>query len=142
MTEALIALSAGTIIVGAGAVALKSTGSLIGQARDKAVLRQNTNNGMRLLRSEVERSLHLIVNTSSEQIPGGNDFDLNAAKYKDLISHCETVAPGKTFMTAFGIKMASTELEEPVLYGYGVSPQSGAYSLIRCGAPMDKKKIY
>ena len=50
MTEALIALTAGTVIVGAGAVALRSTGSLIGQAKDKAVLRQNTNNGMRLLR--------------------------------------------------------------------------------------------
>ena len=48
MTEALIALTAGTVIVGAGAVALRSTGSLIGQAKDKAVLRQNTNNGMKI----------------------------------------------------------------------------------------------
>ncbi|MDA7434597.1 VWA domain-containing protein [Synechococcus sp. AH-601-L23] len=142
MTEVLIALTAGTVIVGAGAVALRSTGSLIGQAKDKAVLRQNTNNGMRLLRSEVERSLHLIVNTTSEKAPSGTDFDINASKYSDLISHCKSVAPGKTFMTTFGIKMASTELEEPVLYGYGVNPQSGAYSLIRCGAPMDKTGKY
>mgnify|MGYP001296299510 CR=1 FL=1 len=85
---------------------------------------------------------HLIANTTSEKAPSGTDFDINASKYSDLISHYKSVAPGKTFMTAFGIKMASTELEEPVLYGYGVNPQSGAYSLVRCGAPMDKTGKY
>ena len=143
MTEALIALATGTIIVGAGAVALRSTGSLISQAKDKAVLRQNTNNGMRLLRSEVERSLHLIVNTESEQIPNDTDFNLNAAKYSSLISHCEAESPVGIFMPAFGIKMAETELVEPVIYGYGVrSLKSSTYSLIRCGAPMDKSGSY
>lgn len=142
LTEALVALTAGTVIVGTGAMALRATGSLIDQSSDKAVLRQNTTNGMRLVRSEVERSLHLIVNTESDKIPQDKAFDLGATRYKNLISHCEIQAPGKSFLPIFGIKMASTELLEPVIYGYGVSPRSGAYSLMRCGAPMDKVGAY
>lgn len=142
LTEALVALSAGTVIVGTGAMALKATGSLIDQSSSKAVLRQNTTNGMRLVRSEVERSLHLIVNADSQIIPQDKDFSLGSSRYSNLISHCEAQAPGGAFLPIFGVKMASTELIEPVIYGYGISPRSGAYSLMRCGAPMDKIGAY
>jgi hypothetical protein len=38
--------------------------------------------------------------------------------------------------------MASTELIEPVLYGFSVNPMSNGYSLMRCGAPMDDNGAY
>ena len=56
LTETLVALSAGTIIIGASAVALRSTETIIDSSKNKANLRQNTTNGTRLLRSEVERA--------------------------------------------------------------------------------------
>ena len=62
LIETLVALSAGSLIITGGALALRTTGSLINQSADKTILRQNTTNGMRLLRSEVERSLHIIIN--------------------------------------------------------------------------------
>lgn len=142
LTEAMIALTAGTVIIGTSAIALRSTGSLIDQSSSKTVLRQNTTNGMRLLRSEVERSLHLIINTGSDKIPDNPAFDLNSPRYKNIVEHCKAHIPGEVFLPIFGIKMASTELVEPVLYGYGISPNSNTYSLMRCGAPMNKIGAY
>ena len=142
MTEMLVAVSAGVLIMGAGSMALRSTGGLISDSKQRAVLRQNTNNGMRLLRSEVERSLHLIVNSNAQSTPEGDAFHLGSKRYEDLLSHCRQNAPQSLFVPAFGIKMASTELIEPVLYGFSVSPMSSGYSLMRCGAPMDDNGAY
>jgi hypothetical protein len=63
-TEAIVSLAAGVLVIGAGAMALRSTDVLINRAEGKASLRQNTTNGLRLLRSEVERSMHVMVNGS------------------------------------------------------------------------------
>ena len=142
MTEMLVAVSAGVLIMGAGSIALRSTGGLISASKQRAVLRQNTNNGMRLLRSEVERSLHLIVNSNAQSTPDGDAFKLSSKRYEDLLNHCRENAPQSLFVPAFGIKMASTELIEPVLYGFSVSPMSSGYSLMRCGAPMDDNGAY
>ena len=145
MTEMLVAISAGVMVVGAGGVALRTTGGLINASTQRAVLRQNTNNGMRLLRSEVERSLHLIVNTDAETTPESDDFDLGARKYQDLLSHCRSQAQQQgmqIFLPLVGIKMAPTELVEPVLYGYSLSNKSNGYILSRCGAPLDKTGAY
>lgn len=142
MTEMLVAVSAGVLLLGASGIALRSTGGLISDSKQRAVLRQNTNNGMRLLRSEIERSLHLIVNSNSSTTPTGEAFQLGSQRYSDLVGHCRAKAPQEIFLPAFGIKMASTELKEPVLYGFSVSPMSNGYSLMRCGAPMDDTGAY
>jgi len=142
MTEMLVAVSAGVLIMGAGSMALRATGGLISDSKQRAVLRQNTNNGMRLLRSEVERSLHLIVNSNAQSTPDGDAFNLGSTRYKDLLDQCRQDAPLSLFVPAFGIKMASTELIEPVLYGFSVNPMSNGYSLMRCGAPMDDNGAY
>ncbi len=145
MTEMLVAISAGVMVVGAGGIALRTTGGLINASTQRAVLRQNTNNGMRLLRSEVERSLHLIVNTDAENTPERDDFDLGSKKYKDLLTHCRTQAQQQgmqIFLPLVGIKMAPTELVEPVLYGYSLSNKSNGYIMSRCGAPLDKTGAY
>ena len=46
------------------------------------------------------------------------------------------------FLPLVGIKMAPTELVEPVLYGYSLSNKSNGYILSRCGAPLDKTGAY
>ena len=55
MSELVIAAGVGTLLVMASGVALQTTGSLIKQTEEKATLRQNSINGLRLMRSEVER---------------------------------------------------------------------------------------
>ena len=62
LTEVMVAAVTTAMVVGASALGLRSTGSLISQSTDKATLRQNTVNGLRLMRSEIERSIHLALN--------------------------------------------------------------------------------
>ena len=49
LTEAMVAGSATLLIVAASAMALRSTETLITRSGDKATLRQNTVNGLRLI---------------------------------------------------------------------------------------------
>ena len=60
MSELVIAAGVGTLLIMASGAALQSTGTLIKQSQEKTTLRQNSINGLRLLRSEVERSMHLL----------------------------------------------------------------------------------
>ena len=141
LTETLVALSAGALVITGGALALRTTGSLINQSSNKSILRQNTTNGTRLLRAEVERSLHIIINNSD--IPDLDQrFKLDGDLYADSMSKCQDLANRKTtiFQPVFGIKMAT--LNSPVIYGYGISPTSRGYDLVRCGAPIDTNGKY
>lgn len=57
MTELVVSIGVGTLlIVGTGYV-LQSTQGLIKQTEGKTTLQQNTTNGLRLMRSEIERSM-------------------------------------------------------------------------------------
>ena len=62
MSELVVAAGAGTLLIMASGAALQSTGTLIKQSGEKTTLRQNSINGLRLMRSEVERSMHLVLN--------------------------------------------------------------------------------
>ena len=62
MSELVISAGVGTLLIMASGMALQSTGTLIKQSEDKTTLRQNSTNGLRLMRSEVERSMHLVLN--------------------------------------------------------------------------------
>ena len=140
LTETLVALSAGTLVVVGGSMAVRTTGSLINQSSTKSILRQNTTNGMRLLRSEVERSLHIIINNSNSELD--ERFQLSSAQYEDTMNNCQVLASNKNsiFKPIFGVKMA--KLNSPVLYGYGISSTSKGYDLIRCGAPLNTDGEY
>ena len=74
MTEAMVATVATSLVIGASALGLRTTETLIGQSTDKATLRQNTTNGMRLMRSEVERSIHLVVKNAGGFPEGKRSF--------------------------------------------------------------------
>ena len=59
--ELLVGVTTGTLIVGAASMGLRSTQTLISESHGKATLRQNTTTGVRLMRSEIERSMNLLV---------------------------------------------------------------------------------
>ena len=50
MSELVIAGGVGTLLIMASGMALQSTGTLIKQSEDKTTLRQNSTNGLRLMR--------------------------------------------------------------------------------------------
>ena len=139
MTELVVSLAAGSLlIVGTGA-ALQSTQSLIKKSAGKTTLRQNTTNGLRLMRSEIERSMHLVLQRTEATQTGQEHADLNNSKYTKILSTCGGLSE-KTFKPIFGVKMI--ELNEPVIYGITTSSGGRGYTLTRCGAPLTSDGRY
>lgn len=136
LPEVLVAASAGVVLIGASTLALRSTGSLINKMDQKAALQQNTTSGKKLMRSEIERSLHLLIHT--DKAPSSNlaHTNINHADYQDSLGQCTTLAreAQKVFRPIFGVKMA--ELNQPVFYGLSTSNTGRGYSIKRCGAAM------
>ena len=134
--ETLIAASAGVALIGASTLALRSTGSLIDKMDIKAGLQQNTISGKRIMRSEIERGLHLLIRTKQKPTDQLAHTDLNHADYQASLKQCQSLAQqgGQVFNPVFGIKMA--ELNNPVYYGLSLSSVGKGYALKRCGASM------
>ena len=136
LPEVLVAASAGVVLIGASTLALRSTGSLINKMDQKAALQQNTTSGKKLMRAEIERSLHLLIKT--DQAPNENlaHTNINHEDYQESLNQCNTLADesNKIFQPIFGVKMA--ELNQPVFYGLSTSNTGRGYSIQRCGAAM------
>ena len=115
MSELVIAAGVGTVLIMASGVALQSTGTLINQSQQKTTLRQNSTNGLRLMRSEVERSMHLVINKSETFTDDQAHINLSDSRYTSLINDCKALAVNRPFKPLFGVKMI--ELNQPVLYG-------------------------
>ena len=137
LSETVVAAGASILLIGASSLALRSTQTLVDRSESKASLRQNTTNGLRLLRSEVERSLHILVNNSEAISNEQTRTDLGHKQYADTLKQCGSLAENQTkaFKPVFGIKMA--EIDTPVIYGFSVSSSNNGYALMRCGAPLD-----
>ena len=71
MPELVVGIGAGSLLIMSSDIALKSTQNLIHQSEGKTTLRQNTTIGMRLMRSEIERRMHLVLDRT-EGISSGN----------------------------------------------------------------------
>ena len=130
-----MSLSAGVALIGASAVALNSTSSLINTSTNKADLRQNSTNGTRLLRSEVERSLNVLID--SDTTPAGLEYtNHKSSDYENTLKSCQTIASNRNvaFNPLFGLKMA--DLNQPVIYGLSINTGGNGYSLKRCGSPL------
>ena len=136
LPEVLVAASAGVVLIGASTLALRSTGSLIDKMDQKAALQQNTTSGKKLMRAEIERSLHLLINTNQKPTENLAHTDIKHADYQPSLSQCNTLAEqsNKVFQPIFGVKMA--ELNQPVFYGLSTSNTGRGYSIQRCGASM------
>ena len=107
ITETLVSLTAGVALISASAVALNSTSTLINTSTNKADLRQNSTNGTRLLRAEVERSLNVLID--SDKTPSGLEHtNLNNGDYENTLKSCQAIAQNRNvaFNPLFGLKMA------------------------------------
>ena len=138
VNELVISAGIGTLLIMASGVALQSTGTLIKQSEQKTTLRQNSINGLRLMRSEVERSMHLVINQSEDFPEEQSHIDLTNKRYTNLINECSSLAGSRLFKPLFGAKMM--ELNQPVLYG--ISLGSGGYTIERCGASLNPDGRY
>ena len=136
MAEAVISLGASALLISASAAALSTTGSIITNTGEKTSLRQNASGGLRLLGSEVQRGLHLLIKTEDTPKDELAHTDLNNKQYSSSIQECEAlaIARNRAFRPAFGIRMA--ELDRPVIYGVSTSARGNGYALERCGAPL------
>ena len=134
LTEAMVAGVASTLIVAATALSMQSTAKIINNSATKATLRQNTVNGMRLMRSEVERGLHLIVHNANPFPDAEQHLNLQDPRYSDALSECTNLAGTQLFKPLFGIKMV--ELSKPVVYGLTSNNNGYGYTIQRCGPPL------
>ena len=136
LPETLIAASAGVVLIGASSLALRSTGSLINKMDNKASLQQNTTSGKRLMRSEIERSLHLLIKTNERPADKLSHTDITDENYQASLNQCQSLAQqsSQVFNPVFGLKMA--ELNNPVYYGLSLSSNERGYALQRCGPSM------
>ena len=145
LNEVLIALAAGTLVIGAGALALRSTQTLIKSSGEKTNQRQNTVNGVRLMRSEIERSLHALVNGPP---PDPELAYTDLSQYSSAIQECQAIANGLSstkgglspeqkanFAPLFGLKMADVS-GNPILYGLGLGSTNSTFAIKRCGTPL------
>ena len=133
MTELVVSLGAGTMLIVGTGYALQSTQGLIKQTEGKTTLRQNTTNGLRLMRSEIERSMYLVLDRTEPTPAGKENSDLKNSKYTRVLNQCQGIS-NKPFKPILGAKMI--ELDEPVLYGMALARDGRGYSLVRCGAPL------
>ena len=138
MSELIIAGGVGTLLIMASGVALQSTGTLIKQTEEKTTSRQNSLNGLRLLRSEVERSMHLVINKSEAFSDDQTHINLNDSRYTSFVNDCKALAGSRSFKPLFGVKMS--KLNKPILYGMSLG--SGGFTLERCGAPLNPDGKY
>ena len=155
LPETIIALLTGTLLITGSGFALRTMSSAIKDSGAKANSRQNAINGLKLLRSEVERSMHILVyGQTPENLPHTN---LAAHKLEvggialtpddGIVTYCENLATEKNiaFKPVFGVKMA--ELANPILYGLSLSSNNMSatatgYSLMRCGVPLNELGKY
>ncbi|MCB4398426.1 hypothetical protein [Synechococcus sp. MU1625] len=137
LPEVLVAASAGVVLIGASALALRSTGSLISKMDRKASLQQNTISGKKLMRAEIERSLHLIVHSSAKPEKKLSHTDIFNPDYLISTKECNDITESSNtlFKPIFGLKIA--ELNKPVFYGLSISNTGRGYSIMRCGARMN-----
>jgi hypothetical protein len=133
MTELVVSVSAGTLLMVGSGVALRSTERLISNSKDKVLLRQNTSNGLRLMRSEIERSMHLVLKRSENVPDEKKHTDLTNPDYTRVLNECQRLSP-TVFKPIFGTKMI--ELSEPIIYGVTTSRNRRGYTLQRCGATL------
>ena len=142
LAEVLLAASAGVVLISASALALRSTGSLINKMHTKSRLQQNTTSGKRLMRSEIERSLHLLIRTDKAPKDHLLHTDITHRDYQVSLNQCKDLAEksSQVFNPVFGVRMA--ELNQPVYYGLSLSSNARGYALQRCGAVMHQDGRY
>ncbi len=150
LPEFMMAILAGSLLITGSGVALRSMSGVISHSAEKANARQNSVNGIKLLRSEVERSMNLLVFGETPSHLPDSDLANHVSNLEGtitpddgIVSYCENEATkqGRFFKAVFGIKMV--ELANPIVYGLSTNysrtygGDSYGYALVRCGVPLD-----
>ena len=122
---------------------MRTVGSSMNHSDKLANLRSSATSGLRVLRSEVQRSRYVIVRGGST-VDNKRDFtnldSTNHPEYRGTITKCKNLAGNRIFNPLFGLKI--TELTNPVIYGLGLSQNGKSYALIRCGPPVNPGGSY
>ena len=142
--ETLVAVGAGVILIGAASVGLKNLKSIIGHSSNLSSLRNQAITGQRILRTEIQKSQHLMVYGGNHD-EGLEYTDLSNPIYKQSVSQCRNQTPeGQVFNPLFGLKSQniSDVRDVVVIYGFGVSESKQNYSLLRCGEALDRDGGY
>jgi hypothetical protein len=137
-----VSAAAGAVLITGGAMALRTISSSMNHSGNLSSLRSSASSGMRLLRSEVQRSLYIVVKGGSHDSERDytNLSDANHPEYAESITECKALTGNGVFNPVFGLKMA--ELNTPVIYGLGLSQNGNDYALVRCGAPLNTDGRY
>ena len=137
IAELTLSVAAGALLIAGGAVGMRSISSAMQASDEIAGLRSSASTGLRLLRSEVQRSLHLMV--------AGGEAENNQS-FTDLSPEdtqlCESKSSekNKPFNPIFGLQMY--DFDNPVIYGLGVAKNNINYALIRCGPALSADGRY
>lgn len=139
-TEMLVSLAAGSLIIIGSGAALQSMQSMMSTSGSRATLRQNTTNGLQLLRTEITKADHLLVSETGARI--GEETDLNNYNGVDgAISLCQDTST-ETFQPIFGLRNSRQLAKLPIIYGIGLNANGLRYSLYRCGPSIEADGSY
>ena len=140
MTEMLVSLAAGgLVIIGAG-TALQSMQGVMSTSGSRATLRQNTINGLKLLRNEATKADHLLIYETGNR--AGTDTDLqNYEGSGGAINVCKDSTAG-SFKPIFGLRNSRQLPLLPIIYGIGLNTSGHRYALYRCGPAIREDGSY
>lgn len=135
LTEVALSVAAGSLLITGGAVAMRAVNSSMQASSQITGLRASATTGLRLLRAETQRSLHLMVQGGVGQ-DDQSFTDMDNDAYAAALQECQNLSSqqNESFKPVFGMKMA--ELESPVIYGLGLATSKKNYALLRCGAAL------
>ena len=142
--ETLVAIGASTLLIGGAAVGMKNLQSTMKHSSNLSSLRSHAVTGLRLLRSEVQKSQHLMV-YGGQHDKGLDHTDLGNSIYRSALNQCGSQRiPGGVFKPLFGLKSQniSDVRDVVVIYGYGVSRNKQNYALLRCGEALGGNGSY
>jgi len=137
LAELIISVAAGSVLITGTAIGMRSISSSMDASDRLTSLRNSATTGLRLLRAETQRSLHLMfLNQPNEDGVGQEQKNLTQLSHSDYdqsLTDCATLAEenNNNFKPAFGMKMA--ELDHPVIYGLGLARNTKNFALLRCG---------
>jgi len=142
--EALVAVGLSSLLIGGAAVATKNLRSAMNHSGNIASLRSHAATGIRLLRSEIQKSQHLMVK-GGIYTQGLTHTDLSNPIYSQSINQCLSQRHhNQVFNPLFGLKAQDIfdSRDVIVMYGYGVARNGQNYSLMRCGEALGKNGSY
>ncbi len=140
LAEVAISVAAGSLLIAGGAVAMRAVNSSMQASSQVTGLRSSASTGLRLLRSETQRSIHLMVKGGTHETGlEHTNFESIDSDYTDACTNLSK-NQDEAFKPVFGMQMA--QLTTPIIYGLGLSSTKKNYALLRCGPAVSNDGAY